>query len=196
MTLHHLKHLLSETMVLGALVFPVAMALAALVGLVSWILAGHEMGLRASWITWCATMGVVPIILRTAWGPDTRVICDHCITASRLNRWRRKERRQHARYRVDLPATFSNNRASGFGVITEVSAGGCRVTSKTTIVAGEFGQLLINLPNGIAPLAVSHALVRWVSGQECGLEFIRMDPDDNGWLNRLTGQLGEGNPFC
>ena len=97
--------------------------------------------------------------------------------ASRLNRWRPKERRQHARYRVDLPATF------------------LQVSSKTTIVPGEFGQLLINLPNGITPLAMSHALVRWVSGQECGLEFIRMDLDDKGRLNRLTGQLGGGNPF-
>lgn len=70
-----------------------------------------------------------------------------------------------------------------------------QVTSKTTIVPGEFGQLLINLPNGITPLAMSHALVRWVSGQECGLEFIRMDLDDKGRLNRLTGQLGGGNPF-
>ena len=196
MSLHHLKHLLSETLVLGAVVFPGAVALAVLVGLATWILAGYEMGFRASWITWCATMGVVPIVLRMEWGPDTRAICERCITASRLNRWRRKavqkERRRYPRYRVDLPATFSNDQTCGFGVIADVSAGGCRVTSQTRVVAGEFGQLLIDLPNGIAPLTVSHALVRWVKGHEYGLEFIRMDPDDKGWLNRLIGQIGVG----
>ena len=100
-----------------------------------------------------------------------------------------KERRRHARYRVDFPATFSNHRTSGFGVIADVSAGGCRVTSKIPIVAGEFGQLLINLPNGIAPLMVSNALVRWVKGQEYGIEFIRLEPNDKRWLSRMTSQL-------
>ena len=189
---HHLKHLLSETLVLGMLVFPVAVALAVLVGLISWILVGLEMGFRASCITWCATMGVVPIVLRTAWGPDTRAICERCLTASRLRKPIQKERRRYPRYRVDLPATFSNEHTCGFGVIADVSAGGCRVTSQTRVVAGEFGQLLINVPNGIAPLTVSHALVRWVKGHEYGLEFIRMDPDDKGWLNRLIGQIGVG----
>lgn len=195
MMIHHLKHFLSEILALGALTVPVAVALAALIGLASWLIGGQEIGLRASWITWCATMGVVPIFLRVFCGPDTRMICDRCITGLKhglhhsSGRVVQKERRRHARYRVDFPATFSNDRTSGFGVIADVSAGGCRVTSKTPIVAGEFGQLLINLPNGIAPLTVSHALVRWVRGQECGIEFIRMEPNDKGWLSRMTSQL-------
>ena len=205
MMIHHLKHFLSEILALGALIVPVAVALAMLIGLASWLIGGQESGLRASWITWCATMGVVPIFLRLSCGPDTRMICDRCLTALKrglhhsFGRGVQKERRRHARYRVDFPATFSNDRTSGFGVLADVSAGGCRVTSKTPIVAGEFGQLLINLPNGIAPLTVSHALVRWVKGQECGLEFIRMEPDDKGWLSRMTSQLdvvGAGTSRC
>lgn len=81
MMIHHLKHFLSEILALGALIVPVAVALAGLIGVASWIIGGQESGLRASWITWCATMGVVPIFLRLSCGPDTRMICDRCITA-------------------------------------------------------------------------------------------------------------------
>lgn len=196
MTLHRLTHLLSEILVLGALVFPVAMVLAALVGLVSWIVAGPDIGVQASWITWCTTLGVAPIVLRVYWGPDTRVICDRCIMmmASRLSHRGgqsvRKEQRRHPRYRVNYPATFSNSRLCGFGMITDVSVGGCRVKSQTTVVPGEVGQLLINLPSDLTPFTVSQAFVRWVRGDECGLEFVRMDPDAQGWLTRLTSQLG------
>ena len=193
MILHPLKHLLSEVLLLGTVLFPVAMALAALVGLASWMMGGQEDGLRASWIAWCVTMGVVPIVLRLSCGPDTRVICDRCITMSRLDQWRQKavsrERRQHARYRVDLAATFSNDHTCGFGVITDVSARGCRVESKVPIAPGNVGQLLIDLPDCPAPLKVSQALVRWVRGQEYGLEFIRLEPADEGWLNRLIDHV-------
>ncbi len=202
MRIHQLKHLLSETLFLGALIFPVAVAVAALVGLVSWIVAGPDMGVQATWITWCATIGVVPIVLRVYGGPDTRVICDRCMMmASRLtHRGRqsvRKEHRRHARYPVNYPATFSNTRLCGFGLITDVSAGGCRVKSKTTVSPGDVGQLLINLPSALTPLIISQAFVRWVKGNECGLEFVRMDPEAQRWLNRITGQLGvsAGNPL-
>ena len=196
MILHQLKHRLSELLVLGALVCPVAVALAALVGLASWMMGGQEHGLQASWITWGVTMGVVPIFLRLSCGPDTSVICDRCLTASRRHPCHQpaipRERRRHARYRVDFPATFSNERTSGFGVIADVSAGGCRIASQVPIAPGEVGQLLIELPDYPAPLKVSQALVRWVRGQEYGLEFMRMEPDDEGWLTHLIGHISVG----
>lgn len=196
MNIHNLKHLLSETLLLGVLVFPFAIALAALLGLASWIMGGHAVGLRASWVTWCATMGIAPLVLRISCGPDTRVICDRCTTlrASRLKRRCgevvQKEQRRHPRYQVKFPATFSNDHISGFGMIGDLSAGGCRVRSKLTVAPGDFGKLFINLPGCHAPLKVSRALVRWAMGNECGLEFIHMDPDERGLLHRITGKMG------
>ncbi|HSC57899.1 MAG TPA: PilZ domain-containing protein [Nitrospira sp.] len=77
-------------------------------------------------------------------------------------------------------------------MIADVSAGGCRIESKVPIVPGDIGQLLIELPDYPAPLKVSQALVRWVRGQQYGLQFIRMQPDDEGWLNRLIGHISVG----
>ena len=198
MSIHHLKHLLIESLVLGALVFYLAMALATLVGLVSWILGGQESVLKASWISWCATIAIVPFALRLAFGPDRRVIFDRCRTwmASWLKQRRgmlsQKEQRQHPRYRVDLSARVTpDHRICGFGMIADLSVKGCRVKSKTTVAPGDFGKLLISLPTGILPLTVSRTSVRWVKGQECGMEFLLMDLDEQGCLNRTTGQLVE-----
>lgn len=206
MSIYHLKHLLIESLVLGALVFYLAMALATLVGLVSWILGGQESVLKASWISWCATIAIVPFALRLVFGPDTRVIFDRCRTW--MASWRKhrrgmlsqkeqrqqpqKEQRQHPRYRVDLSARVTpDHRICGFGMIADLSVKGCRVKSKTTVAPGDFGKLLISLPTGILPLTVSRTSVRWVKGQECGMEFLLMDLDEQGCLNRTTGQLVE-----
>ena len=101
-----------------------------------------------------------------------------------------KEQRQYPRYRVEFPARVAtDHRPCGFGMIADLSVKGCRVKSKTTVAPGDFGKLLINLPTGITPLTVSLTSVRWVKGYECGLEFILMDLDEQGCLNRTTSQL-------
>ena len=69
-------------------------------------------------------------------------------------------------------------------MIADLSAKGCRVKSKTIVTPGDFGKLLIYVPTGITPLTVSLTSVRWVSGHECGLEFILMDIDEQGCLHR------------
>ena len=70
-------------------------------------------------------------------------------------------------------------------MIADLSVKGCRVKGKTIVTPGDFGKLLIYVPTGITPLTVSLTSVRWVSGHECGLEFILMDIDEQGCLNRF-----------
>lgn len=204
MSIRHLKNL-TESLVLGALVFYIAMALAALVGLASWILGGQQSVLKASLLTWVGSIAIVPFALRLVFRSDIRVIYDRCKTwiASWPKRRRgkfsqkeqlhhpQKEQRQHPRYRVDLPGWVSTDHTRGFGMIADLSARGCRVKSKTTVAPGDFRKLLINLPTGMLPLTVSLTTVRWVKGQECGLEFMLMDLDEQSWLNRTTTQLVE-----
>ena len=101
MTIHHLKNLLTESLVLRALIVYLAMMVALLVGLASWTLGGQKFVLKASWFGWCATIAMVPFALRIIFGPDTSVICNHCRTwmASWLKHRRgklpQKEQRQH-----------------------------------------------------------------------------------------------------
>ena len=46
--------------------------------------------LKASWITWCGSIAIVPFALRLVFGPDTRVIFDRCRTW--MATWRKHRR--------------------------------------------------------------------------------------------------------
>lgn len=191
---HAVKHMVTETLALAALVSPLAVLLAALIGLTSWTFGGLATGLQASWITWSASMSLFPIALRFFCGPDTRVICGDCATRdmrflTRQAPTRTREQRRHARHPVKLPATFANARASGYAIIENVSQGGCKITTRLAVACGDSGRLLINLPGCHAPVTVSTATVRWVAGNACGLEFIGIDPQDRGLLNQVTTRV-------
>jgi PilZ domain len=193
------KHLVIESLVVGALTFYVAMAMAVLVGLIIWMLGGQEIVLKASWVRWCATIALVPVALRLVFRPETRVIGDRYKTW--MAGWRKhrsvtlsykkpfqhmqKEHRQYPRCPVEYPARLSTDRCPcGFAMIADLSVNGCRVKSKTIVASGDFGKILIYVPTKITPLKVSLTSVRWVSGHECGLKFILMDLDEQGCLNR------------
>ena len=98
-----------------------------------------------------------------------------------------KEQRRHPRYAVDLSATFFNDRASGLAKVGNISLCGCRIESHVVVALNEVGQLLIELP-GSHPLKVSHAVIRWVLEKECGIEFLKVDAYDQGWLNTITSR--------
>ncbi|HKT33815.1 MAG TPA: PilZ domain-containing protein [Nitrospira sp.] len=199
---HYAKHLLTETLALAALVLPLALALAAMTGLASWAFRGLEIGLHASWITWCAAIAFLPIALRLFCGPDTRVICSDCpagpakvpagqTTTTKMTALPRQQRR-HVRHPVRLPATFANGRGSGYAIIENVSEGGCKITTRLPVAQGDSGRLLINLPGSHAPLTVSTALVRWVIGETCGIEFIGVYPHDRELLHQVGRRVGAG----
>jgi hypothetical protein len=195
------KNLVIELVELWALAFYMAMAVAMLVALVTWLLGAQGIAFTASWICWSATIAIVPVALRLIARPETKVICDRFKSRlANLKRYRRvalcykqplkatqKEQRQHPRSSVDYPVRVSTDHGfCGFAMIADLSVKGCRVKSKKMVTPGDFGKLLIYVPTEITPLAVSLTSVRWVSGHQCGLEFILMDLDEKGCLNRCV----------
>lgn len=178
------KHLLIEALILWVLAFYLAMAVTVLVGLASWMLGGQEIVPKASWVRWCATFAIVPVVLRLVF--RTRGICDRVKPSYQEQRpHTQKEQRQYPRYRVEFPARVaSDHRPCGFGMIADLSLTGCRVKGKTTVAPGDFGRLLITVPTAMTPLTVSLTWVRWVNEHEYGLEFILMEPTEEGCLNR------------
>lgn len=197
----HPKPLLIESLVLSALVFYVAMAMVLLISLMNWMLGGQELVLNASWIRWCAAIAIVPIALRLAFRPEAKIRwrrfrtwCagfrkHRCVHLSDEEQLTRKEQRHYPRYHVEMPARVSTDKGnSGFAMIADLSAKGCRVKSKTLVSPGDSGKLLIHAPSGITPLTVSLTSVRWVKGYECGLEFIFIDLDELGCFNRCLSR--------
>jgi hypothetical protein len=196
MTTHTLKHLLSELLVLGMVVCPFASVAAGLLGIAGWTMGGFEVGLWTTGIVLGATMGLAPIVVRVSCGPDTRVGCDLCrIPESRLLEYRREReeslgRRKHQRHQVHCPATFSRDGLSCSGRVTDLSMRGCRVRSESAMVAGELKRLRIGLPDRNAAVTVSRARVRWSAGNECGLEFLHMAPEELELLAQVLNTIG------
>jgi len=146
----------------------------------------------APW-TWLTSISLLSL-LRIFAGPEKNALggdrATHAKPAARREApTATKEQRRHVRHVVKLPATFAKGRASGYAIIENVSHGGCKIRTRLAVARGDSGSLLINLPGCHAPVTVSTALVRWVRGNQCGIEFIGIDPHDRGLLDQATTRL-------
>ena len=190
--------LLIESLSVWGLAFYLAMALTVAVTITLWLLGEQELVLKAMWIRWCAIIAILPVALRLVRRTRTRMIFDRTAWRSGWQKYRRvtrsdkaplkptqKDQRQYPRCSVEYPVRASTDHGhGGFAMIADLSARGCRVKHRAMVSLDDFGKLLIYVPTGITPVRVSLTSVRWLSGHECGLEFILMDLDEQGSLNR------------
>ena len=142
MTWHRIQHRLEETFFLCVLVSPLAFVLATAIGLASWVWAGSDFGFFAAGFSWILAMTVFPAWLRVTWGPDTRIICQHCIASGNasLSQRSRIERRREGRSQVDGRGTFFKGREETFAVVSDLSKRGCRVKAASDLSIGECGK--------------------------------------------------------
>ena len=54
---------------------------------------------------------------------------------------------------------------------------------------GNYFALRVLLPDQAVPMQVDLAVVRWSSGREFGLEFLRMQPEEQTRLRRFISML-------
>jgi len=99
------------------------------------------------------------------------------------------ERRKHPRFKVDLPVRFSKEHWSAQGRVIDISLGGCRVNSKAAVFTGDCLSMEISLPDSQPELTVELAVVRWSIGQQFGVEFVRMWPDEQSRLDQFAQRL-------
>jgi PilZ domain len=95
------------------------------------------------------------------------------------------EQRKHARLGTEYRASFSGERIRAQGVVLDLSVAGCRIRSAVEFTEGEYFGVVIDVPRYVNPLDVPLAVVRWSNGQECGMEFVQMEPDDQRRLREL-----------
>ena len=106
---------------------------------------------------------------------------------TRLSSMEQLDQRRHARLGTEYLALFSGEkiRAQGQGVVLDLSVAGCRIRSPVEFTTGEYFGVVIAVSGYVIPLDVPLAVVRWSKGQECGMEFIQMEPDDRRRLRQL-----------
>lgn len=84
------------------------------------------------------------------------------------------ESRRAPRVAIQGAVAFSSDEASTHGSLLNLSTGGCAFECETLFQKGDYLGLRMYLPDQDLPVEVDLATIRWSSGREYGLEFIRI----------------------
>lgn len=95
------------------------------------------------------------------------------------------DRRDYERLPAMLPTVFSGKEVQGRGVIADVSAGGCWITSDKLAKKGMLLHLHLLTHEDEPPIEVDAAVVRMTLGLGFGCEFIRVRPQQKKRLQWL-----------
>lgn len=87
------------------------------------------------------------------------------------------ESRRAPRIEIQGAVAFSSDDSSSQGSLLNLSTGGCAFECETLFQKGDYLGLRMYLPDQDRPVEVDLAAIRWSSGREYGLEFIRVRED-------------------
>ena len=100
------------------------------------------------------------------------------------------ELRRSPRVPLHCPITYYGTSLTGVGTVSDLSRGGCKVGSPTPVDTGTDLELHIYLTRESKfPIKVELAKVRWAMGRAFGLEFIRVQPEEQVRLRRFVSCL-------
>jgi DNA-binding response OmpR family regulator len=113
------------------------------------------------------------------------VLAGHADTRDTVSRSRLADQRDHIRVPAYLPVSFGNGAITQAGVVVDISREGCRIRCPEATPVSQYFQVEIHLNARQERLAVDLAERRWSKAGELGVEFIRMDPDDQTRLQHV-----------
>lgn len=98
------------------------------------------------------------------------------------------------RFRAQIPIIFSRDGVPGEtrGLVSNLSADGCKITSNTRVETGTYLNLRLYLPGSPVPMVVRLAAVRWVQGWDFGVTFLNMQTEELQRLNQHLADLEAG----
>jgi len=82
--------------------------------------------------------------------------------------------RPDRRFAVAIPATYENWSQKGQGMIWNLSSAGWRLSGDLPLALGDICSLSMTLPTK-KHIAVLAGIVRWVRGEEFGIETLAMN---------------------
>ena len=105
------------------------------------------------------------------------------------------DHRKAPRFPVQFRSSFSSiNIVSGMGVLSDLSSGGCRILSSTSVKPGTALALRVEVAGEEPPLSIKQVVVRWCREGQFGVEFLSLAPED--WARlRLTIKKLERQPY-
>lgn len=91
--------------------------------------------------------------------------------------------RPHRRFPVVCPVTYEHWFHEGAGIVWNLSPTGWRLSGNLPLERGTVCSLRMTLPTNKA-IAVAAGIVRWVRGEEFGLETLVMDEEAQAHLRQ------------
>jgi hypothetical protein len=82
--------------------------------------------------------------------------------------------RPYRRFPIVCPVTYEHGLRQGHGIVWNVSPMGWRVSGDLPLERGDVCSLKMTLPTN-KQISVSPGIVRWVRGEEFGIETLAMD---------------------
>ncbi len=105
--------------------------------------------------------------------------------------------RLYQRFPVHCPVTYHAGPFQGQGTVWNFSLSGWKLSGDVPLQVGQTCSLTVNLPNE-ETIFVSAALVRWIRGQEFGLETLAVEKETHSRvahvIKRLVQESGESIP--
>jgi hypothetical protein len=101
------------------------------------------------------------------------------------------EKRQQPRFTSQFRSTFSGGQREGQGRTRDLSAGGCMIETDFPVVVGASFECRIYVPGLDWPLRIDEGQVRWVKANTFGIQFMRIQPNEEEKLKQVIASLNE-----
>ena len=105
--------------------------------------------------------------------------------------------RPDRRFPICCPVTYYVGLREGHGLVWNLSVNGCRFSGDVPLRVGQTCPLTITVPNQEG-LFVAGVTVRWVRGQEYGVETVVVEKQTQSrvehWVTRLAQDFVESTP--
>ena len=96
--------------------------------------------------------------------------------------------RTYRRFPVHCSVTYSAGHSQGKGTMWDFSVNGWKLSGDVPLRLGQLCPLTVTLPNQ-ERIVVAAAIVRWVRGQEYGLETVAIDKEIHHRVEQVIKQL-------
>lgn len=101
------------------------------------------------------------------------------------------EKRQQPRFTSQFRSTISGGQGEGQGRTLDLSIGGCMIETDLPVGVGTSIECRIYVPGLDWPLRIDEAQVRWVKGNTFGIQFTKIQPDEEIKLQQVIAGLDE-----
>ena len=121
------------------------------------------------------------------------VLTGHTDAHDDVHRSSSTDQRKFPRLPVSLPVYFSNSRIAQSGTVVDISREGCRIRCPGAAPDLRYFQVEIHLDEPQGTLTVDLAVRRWSRDNELGVEFIRLEPEQQARLLSVIQRWKEGS---